>query len=159
MYEPCLPRPFEMQGKWTAKIDSPTLQYQQDNEINKSDQKKKTTERAEELAAPDSQPPPAPCTNPSDGPSGSRELLFQLVQATNLLQLLKPQPQPQTSVAEDRGFTGNARTKEEGPHHSRTFGPRKSPYGTPPNLSMWCICSRHRRGAQPRHTSQRAKGR
>ena len=122
-----------------------------DNELNKTEQKRKPRSfaqrssprrnadepiirwsgrfaRAPFPARPGHQPPPAP---------------------------VQPQPQAQAAQTSAEGsksvsegiacrFTGKARTNEGAPLAARlTFGPRKSPYGTPSNLSMWCICSRN----------------
>jgi hypothetical protein len=61
----------------------------------------------------------------------------------------RPPPAPETTATSDhRADHRKGEDKRRGTTRSLTFGPRNSPYGTPSNLSMWCICSRRRRGAQ-----------
>jgi hypothetical protein len=113
------------------------------NEINKSDQKQKPRSGARRAAI---------RTNPSNGPADSRELLFQLVQATNLLQLL--QTTATTTSGSDvsgRGFTGKARTNEGAPLAGSPLVPGRAHTGRP----RTCPCGVSARdiAEEPSHTS------
>jgi hypothetical protein len=94
-------------------------------------------------------------------PCRSRNQMLRLIRASSFSSSSTPPTSSSSCKKETTAtrveITDRARTRLMiGTTRLLTFGPRNRPYGTPSYLSMWCICSRHRRGAQP-HTRKGGK--